>query len=87
MAYTSLHAPLHTTPSAISGIKVIDNRMPVAAWAAIAVGCMLVLMLVYVGVWVRWQNYEGTRHRRLEDGTEMGISGDEELYCASAVRG
>ena len=87
MTCTSLRAALDTTTSAISGIKVVDNRMSIAAWAFLAVGCILVLTLAYVGARVCWLKYTGTRHRRLEEGSEMG--GDEEqqgTYVAKGVQ-
>ena len=83
----SLRAPLDTTRSAISGIKVVDNRMSIAAWAFLAVGCILVLTLAYVGARVCWMKYTGTRHRRLEDGIEMGGAGDEEHQGTYVARG
>jgi len=84
---TSLLSPLDTTTSAISGIKVVDNRVSIAAWAFLAVGCILVLTLAYVGARVCWLKYTGSRHRRLEEGNEM--SGDEEqqgTYVAKGVQ-
>jgi hypothetical protein len=61
--------------------------MSIAAWAFLAVGCILVLTLAYVGARVCWLKYTGTRHRRLEEGSEMG--GDEEqqgTYVAKGVQ-
>ncbi len=81
MTFATLCAPLDTTTSAISGIKVVDNRMSIAAWAILAVGCILVLTnlaLAYVGVRFCWLKYAGTRHRRLEEEVEMGDVGNEE---------
>ena len=63
---------------------MVDKRIPIAAWAALAVGCILVLMLAYVGLWVK---YTGTRHMRLEDGIEMSGAGDEEQHGTYSARG
>ena len=63
--------------------------MSIAAWAFLAVGCILVLTLAYVGARVCWLKYTGTRHRRLEEGSEMGGAGDEEqqgTYVAKGVQ-
>ena len=87
MTCTSLRAALDTTTSAISGIKVVDNRMSIAAWAFLAVGCILVLTLAYVGARVCWLKYTGTRHRRLEEGSEMGGASDEEQQGTYVARG
>ena len=87
MTCSTLRALLDNRSSAISGLKVVDNRMSIASLAFLAVGCILVLALAYIGAWVCWQKYAGTRHRRLEDGNEMGAVGDEEQHGTYVARG
>jgi hypothetical protein len=87
MACDLLHAILNNCISSISGQKVVDNRMTVAAWSFLAVGAMVVLALAYVGAWVCWQKYTGTRHRRLEEEGESAAADDEEQHGAYVARG
>jgi hypothetical protein len=61
--------------------------MPIAARAFLAIGCILVLMLAYVGAWVCWLKCTWTRHKRLEDGSEMVGVGDEEQQGTYVARG